>query len=389
MLRAGLDSWLLSATQSFDLRAIAGDPTHPQERFHQRRRNDPLVPSEYPPSQSPIRRFRLDAMPKQGITYEILIASPSDVVAEREIVSDCVRDWNSAFSTSGTQLRTVRWELDSIPAIGERAQAVLNHQLVDDADILVGIFKARFGSPTGISQSGTIEEIDRCIAAAKPAMLYFSTGPIPHNHDQEQLRLLRDYKNQIASRGIYAEFANDDELRQKVSRNLAAMMARLSATHAAAPVPRQSDLARVFIRSRPGERSGDVNTVKVSAVIENISPTRRISNYVVELSLPKACLTHTSAIIMGEVRQDPPNDRRVFRRSESEPGAVHYIFKGDKVPIFALDIGVDQLKMKETYLAGDYERIMADKVVVDAVIEGEQFRAERTIADIFANPVQG
>jgi hypothetical protein len=32
---------------------------------------------------------------------------------------------------------------------------------------------------------------------------------------------------------------------------------------------------------------------------------------------------------------------------------------------------------------------MADKVEVDAVVEGEAFHAERTIADIFANPTDG
>ena len=266
---------------------------------------------------------------------------------------------------------------------------MINHQLVDDADILIGLFKARIGTPTGISASGTIEEIDRFIAAEKPVMLYFSTGPIPNNHDPEQFRLLRDYKNQIASRGIYAEFIDENELRTKVSRNLAAMMVRLSAGHSATQAPRPSDLARVFIRSRLGERSGDVRTVKVSAMIENISPTRRISSYMVELSVPKACLTHTSAIHMGEVRKDQPSDRRYFRRSEHEPGAVEYIFKGDKIPIFALDLGVDQLKMDYPQLKGDYEGTMADKVVIDAVVEGEAFHAERTVADIFENPTQG
>jgi hypothetical protein len=28
-------------------------------------------------------------------------------------------------------------------------------------------------------------------------------------------------------------------------------------------------------------------------------------------------------------------------------------------------------------------------VIIDAVIEGETFHAERTVADIFANPTQG
>jgi hypothetical protein len=126
---------------------------------------------------------------------------------------------------------------------------------VDDADILIGIFKARFGTPPGISaSSGTIEESARFISADKPVMLYFSTGLIPHNHDQEQLRLLRDYKNQIASRGIYAEFANEEELRQKIGRNLAGMTMRLIASHTAALEPRQSDLAKVFIRTRGAKR---------------------------------------------------------------------------------------------------------------------------------------
>jgi hypothetical protein len=65
-------------------------------------------------------------------------------------------------------------------ATGRRPSS--NDQLVDDADILIGLFKARIGTPTGISASGTIEEIDRLVAAGKPVMLYFSTGPIPHNH---------------------------------------------------------------------------------------------------------------------------------------------------------------------------------------------------------------
>jgi hypothetical protein len=59
------------------------------------------------------------------------------------------------------------------------------------------------------------------------------------------------------------------------------------------------------------------------------------------------------------------------------------------VPLFALDLGVDQLKMTGTYLAGDFEGTLAESVVVDAVVEDELLHAERTVADIFANPQQG
>jgi hypothetical protein len=109
-------------------------------------------------------------MPTHGITYAILIASPSDVIAERDIGSTCARDWNSAHASSGIQVRDVRWELDAIPAIRDRPQAIINDQLVDSADILIGIFKARIGTPTGMAASGTIEEIERFVAAGRPVM---------------------------------------------------------------------------------------------------------------------------------------------------------------------------------------------------------------------------
>jgi hypothetical protein len=155
------------------------------------------------------------------------------------------------------------------------------------------------------------------------------------------------------------------------------------------PQSAQSDLARIFIRTRLGERSGDVRTVKVSAVIENVSAKRKITDYVCTMSVPRACLTHMSAVFLGEIRLEEPSNRRVFRVSSSDPGRSAIIFQGDKVPLFALDLGVDQLKMTGTYLAGDYEGTLAEKVTVDAVVEGELLHAERTVADIFENPQQG
>jgi hypothetical protein len=49
-------------------------------------------------------------------------------------------------------------------------------------------------------------------------------------------------------------------------------------------------------------------------------------------------------------------------------------------------LGVDQLLMKDTYLSGDYEGTLSDKVTVKAVVEGEILEAERTVIDILRNP---
>lgn len=327
-------------------------------------------------------------MPKQSITYDILIASPSDTMAEREVISRCIRDWSSAHAQIGIHCRDVRWELDAIPAYGERVQDELNKQLVDSSDILIGVFKARIGTPNGISSSGTIEEIDRFVASGKPVMLYFCTGPIPSDHDEQQWRLLKAYRSEISGKAFYRPFRNEDDLRQQISHNLAALMVQI--TNAPPPPPSvQSNLAKIFIRTRPGQRSGDVRTVRVSAVIENVSAKRKITDYVCTISVPRACLTHASGGIDGEVRQEPSSNMRVFRVSSSDPGRIAIIFQGDKVPLFALDLGVDQLKLTDTYLAGDYEGTLAEKVTVDAVVQGELLRAERTVKDIFENPQQG
>jgi hypothetical protein len=255
---------------------------------------------------------------------------------------------------------------------------------------LIGVFKARLGAATEVSQSGTIEEIERCYKAGKPVMLYFSTGAIPRDHDPEQLQLVKDYQRQIMGRSIYGEFSDLEDLRRKVSRHLGTTMATIGneTTPSGAPTDK-NDLAKVIIRSRPGQQSGDVKTAQVSALIENVSQRRKITDYVCTISVPSACLTHSSGSIWGEVRKGEQPNRRFFRRSSTEPGSVTIIFQGDKVPIFALDLGVDQLRMTGTYLAGDYEGTLADKVIVDAIVEGEPLHAERTVADIFKNLNQG
>ena len=44
--------------------------------------------------------------------------------------------------------------------MGERAQAIINRQIVKDSDLVVAIFWTRIGTPTGVAQSGMIEEIE-------------------------------------------------------------------------------------------------------------------------------------------------------------------------------------------------------------------------------------
>lgn len=323
----------------------------------------------------------------------ILIASPGDVTDERDVVTECIYAWNAAhFGTTGIMLQPVRWETHTYPASGDRPQAIINRQIVEDGDCLIGIFGARLGTPTGDALSGTIEEIEIFRKAGKHVSLYFSTADVPRNADREQLAALENYQRDRKKDTLYAEFSDAEELRRLVTQHLPGIVHAVSQAGLrdgqSQSQPAKNELARLFLRTRPGIQSGDVKTVQVSAVLENVSDRRKITDYVCTLSVPRACLTHTSTVYMGEIRKDEEPNRRFFRVSSHDPGRVAMIFQGDKVPLFALDIGIDQLLMKGTYLAGDYEGTLADKVVAEVVAEGDLLRTERTIADIFESPSQ-
>ena len=118
--------------------------------------------------------------PVKATILNVLIASPSDVSAQRNAVESAIQEWNANHhAETGVMLQAVRWESHSYPASGDRPQAIINQQIVDQGDFLIGIFGNRLGTPTGAAQSGTIEEIEQFRKAGKHVALYFSTADVP------------------------------------------------------------------------------------------------------------------------------------------------------------------------------------------------------------------
>jgi hypothetical protein len=75
---------------------------------------------------------------------EIIIASPSDVAEERQIVRDVVMEWNAVHARHrSVALLPVSWETHSSPELGGRPQQMINDRLLAHADLLVGIFWTR------------------------------------------------------------------------------------------------------------------------------------------------------------------------------------------------------------------------------------------------------
>lgn len=78
-----------------------------------------------------------------------MIASPGDVASERTIIRDVIYEWNAVHSESrDIVLMPIGWESHSSPEMGSSAQEIINKQVLDKCDFLVGVFWTRIGTAT-------------------------------------------------------------------------------------------------------------------------------------------------------------------------------------------------------------------------------------------------
>lgn len=155
--------------------------------------------------------------------FRVLIASPGDVGEERNVIPEIINEWNAVSAASAKSiLMPVKWESHAAPLLGNRPQAIINEQLVNECDLLVGVFWTRIGTHTGVAVSGTAEEIEQFVALKKPVMLYFSQSPIdPEKIEIDQFTVLRSFKEKMRLVGLTESYSGIPDFRQKFSRQLA------------------------------------------------------------------------------------------------------------------------------------------------------------------------
>lgn len=184
-------------------------------------------------------------MPYPATVFNVMIAAPSDVADEIDIVCQVVHEWNVVHSQDReVVLIPTHWETHSVPAIGDRPQEVINDQVLRSADLLVAIFWTRLGTATGEHPSGTAEEISEHDAAGKPVMLYFSNAPIPPGNvdSQEYDRLMR-FKAKWQRAALTRDYENPAAFERTFRSQLAMKVAgdsyfraRLSSTRSTEPI---------------------------------------------------------------------------------------------------------------------------------------------------------
>jgi len=164
----------------------------------------------------------------QARAIKVMIASPSDVANERQIVRDVVREWNVVHSEDkGIVLMPVGWETHAQPGMGARPQALINKDVLAGCDLLVAVFWTRVGTPTGESVSGTVEEIQEHLKAGKPAMLYFSRVPVRLDSVEDtQYQALLEFRSECERQGLIDTYDSIEEFREKFARHLAQTIIR-------------------------------------------------------------------------------------------------------------------------------------------------------------------
>lgn len=175
--------------------------------------------------------------------YKILVASPGDVEEERQAIPEIISEWNNINSeVNNVVLLPVKWETHSAPLMGDRAQGVINNQLVTSCDMAIGVFWTRLGSPTGASESGTAEEIEWFIDNDKPVMLYFSSRDLnPSKLDLEQYSALKAFEKKMQKVGLTGSYSSITDFREQLLRQLSINVQTLM-SGASVPKPTVSEV---------------------------------------------------------------------------------------------------------------------------------------------------
>ncbi|MDT5310705.1 MAG: hypothetical protein QOE48_6429 [Mycobacterium sp.] len=155
----------------------------------------------------------------EAYVLKVLIATPGDTGEEVEAILKSLHGWNSRRAEAeGVILLPRHWKSDTVPLLHpDGGQAVINSQIVDDADIVIAVFDRRLGKATLGAVSGTAHEIERTSEAGKPVHVYFSDEPIDRKAiDLKELARLNEFRAEMEAKGLVAIYGDPIDLGHQV-----------------------------------------------------------------------------------------------------------------------------------------------------------------------------
>lgn len=156
----------------------------------------------------------------------VFCSSPGDVKSERMLLEGIVEEINRTIGRSKNYIiELLKWETVCYPSMG-RPQDVITKQ-VGRYDIFVGIMWRRFGTPTGVAESGTEEEFKVAYATWKKTktphlLFYFCQRPFMPQSDEEliQLQKVLSFRKELEQLGLIWEYSDEQEFERLLRQHL-------------------------------------------------------------------------------------------------------------------------------------------------------------------------
>lgn len=160
----------------------------------------------------------------------VVVVSPGDVPNERTAAQTVVDELNRGIAADrGLRLSLWRWETDVRPGLHLLGpQGLIDEAMgIHEADIVLGVFWKRFGTPTGDADSGTEHELRRAWAAweqhGRPdVMVYFCNRPYaPRAMDElEQWQRVLEFQQSLTSRQLWWAYDDDRHFESQLREHL-------------------------------------------------------------------------------------------------------------------------------------------------------------------------
>lgn len=228
--------------------------------------------------------------------FQVIIASPGDVPRERQLAREIILEWNAINSRDKKIfLMPVGWEHNSTPEMGDRGQEFINKQILEESDLLIGIFWTRIGSQTGDYKSGSVEEIEKHVKTGKPTMLYFSNVPVVlDSTDPAQYEELKKFKEKCQSNGLVESFNTIEEFRMKLTRQLSSKI--IQHNH----FKGRTDLINNEIQDKGNNENEIINNLSDTEKLLLIEASKDPSGTILKLSYIGGIEFHTNTKLLNE-----------------------------------------------------------------------------------------
>jgi hypothetical protein len=177
----------------------------------------------------------------------VVIASPSDVAAERDVAVTIIEDLNRSIAADrGVRLEAVRWETDTYPGFHmDGPQGLITPILrIQDSDMLIGIFWRRFGTPAMDAASGTEHEFRLAYEAWKQGgrphvMIYFNQKSYTpqSKEDTDQWGRVLEFRRTFPREGLWSPYKGISQFEKLLRTHLTNFIRATLPIGASQPAP--------------------------------------------------------------------------------------------------------------------------------------------------------